>query len=55
MSDEIIHLEIEAENNDSNALEVREERFLDRIADKAAKRAEETEKRYDSEHGIFTE
>jgi hypothetical protein len=55
MSDEIINSEVATENNDSDALGRRDERFMDRIADKAARRAEETERKYDSEHGIFTE
>jgi len=31
-----------------------EDKKLDRLADKAAERAERTEQRYDSEHDIFT-
>ena len=35
-------------------LNTQEQQALDRIADKAAKRAHEREKRYDDEHDIFT-
>jgi len=54
MPAEISNPEIPAEKNDSSAADVREQQFLDRIADSAAKRAEETEKHYDEAHGIFT-
>jgi len=31
-----------------------EDKELDRVADRAAEKAGKTEKRYDSDHGIFT-
>jgi hypothetical protein len=55
MTDEINDPEIPAEENDSSAADVQEQRKLDRIAERASKRAGETEKRYDHEHGIFTQ
>jgi hypothetical protein len=54
MTAEINNPEIPMEEKDPNALDAQEQQNLDRIADKAAKRAEEREKRYDEEHDIFT-
>jgi hypothetical protein len=38
----------------SNTLETPADERLDRIADEAAQKAERTEKRFDSDHDIFT-
>ena len=54
MPAEINNPEIPIKKNDPSASEVQEQLILDRIADKAAKRGEETEKRYDEQHDIFT-
>ena len=54
MPAEINNPEIPKEKNDSSASDVEEQQKLDRIADKAARRGEEAERRYDGEHDIFT-
>ena len=54
MSAEINNPDIPNERDDSGASAAREQQMLDRIADRAAKRAEETEQHYDAEHDIFT-
>lgn len=41
------------QDNSADARKAVQEK-LDRIADKAAKRGEKREQRYDGEHGIFT-
>jgi hypothetical protein len=40
--------------HDSKPGEDKEDKELDRIADRAAEKAGRTEKSYDSDHGIFT-
>jgi hypothetical protein len=55
MTDEINDQEIPAEKNDSGVLDLQEQKRLDRIADRASRRAGEAEKRYDREHDIFTQ
>jgi hypothetical protein len=54
MTTEINETETPRQNDESSDVKVRERRDLDHIADRAAKRAEETERRYDGEHDIFT-
>jgi hypothetical protein len=41
-------------NLDVNDPKTGEDKELDRVAERAAKKAGNTEKRYDSDHGIFT-
>jgi hypothetical protein len=41
-------------HNDSTEAQKKAHERLNRIANKAAKQAEEEEQRYDEEHGIFT-
>jgi hypothetical protein len=40
--------------HDPKTGEDKEDKELDRVADRAAEKAGNTEKRYDSDHGIFT-
>ena len=54
MSAETNRPKVAVEEIDSSASEVLEQQEIERIAGKAAKRAEETEKLYDEEHDIFT-
>lgn len=54
MAAEINNPEKPIERNDSGASNIQEEQKLERIADRAAKRGEETERRYDNEHDIFS-
>jgi hypothetical protein len=43
-----------SEKNDATSPDNQEQRKLDRIADRAARRGEERERRYDEEHDIFS-
>jgi hypothetical protein len=54
MPAEINNPESPIEKNDSSASDTLEEQKIERIANKAARRAEEREKRYGEEHDIFT-
>jgi hypothetical protein len=54
MSTEIKNPETPGPQDDATAEELRQERKLDGIAERMSKRAQETERRYDQEHDIFT-
>ena len=46
--------ETPVETNEPRPSEVEEQQRINSVANKSAKRGEETEKHYDQEHGIFT-
>jgi hypothetical protein len=54
MAAEMNKSESEMEKNETSAPEVVEQEELERLAEKAARRAGETERHYDMEHDIFT-
>jgi hypothetical protein len=54
MPTEINNPETPGPQEDATAEELRQARKLDGIAESMSKRAQETERRYDQEHDIFT-
>lgn len=54
MATEIVNFETQGPQYDSNAEELLQARKLDRLAETISKRAQETERRYDQQHDIFT-